>query len=628
MAYIVEPFDSLILNLSEGPYSLPEPLEIELEFSWLTYPPLPWVIPSITVEYSAPILAATHASGSNLIPLTAGVIADDLRICEWGNANHANSNWVAPLIAADVSDTHLSILLSEANPVSNTVKITWLESAIADNQRSFEWGDATTKDRSGFNSSWVMVTRFRDRVQQLDWFTVHISGTLYDDSDAILSLLNTDTPLSINLDATGVAVANESATKIRLKFGFTKPKRPIVPHDITRRLTARPAHARDTSRAIPWGAGTSVWNNWNLPYPVDNGPPIPPDPIDPPIRKVVYLIMNTLSVIDLETSTPLDIQHVSIGLDIDSISWKFSGTVYGQATLDLIAPGEDGMKDISVTINGHAWVFSIEGYTSDEKFPTQKFNVSGVSRTQYMAAPYAPVNSFTNTSNTTAAQVCENVLTDTGFTLNWPTLGDEDLPDWSIPTGALSYRDKSPAQVIGQIITAAGGVMIPSMNSDGWTIQPRYTTPPWQWDTVTPDAAIYIGMVRSRSAQYEPGQAYDACYVSGINQGVAADVQLTGSGGLNPMPDIFDDLITEAAPAISRGKTELASAGSKVVETLSVIIPESGAAPGILKAGMIVSVTYEDPAKDYIALVLSTSISVQRAGGAEIYQNVTLERAA
>jgi hypothetical protein len=170
--------------------------------------------------------------------------------------------------------------------------------------------------------------------------------------------------------------------------------------------------------------------------------------------------------------------------------------------------------------------------------------------------------------------------------------------------------------------------MIPSMAADSWTIQPRYKTSPWHWDSVTPDAAIYIGMVRSRSAQFEPSQAYDACYVSGVNQGIAVDVQRTGSGGLNPMPDIFDDLITDSQPAISRGRNELAATGNKVVETLSVMIPEAGAAPGIIKPGMIVSVTYDDPLKDYIALVLSTSISVQRAGGAEIYQNVTLERSA
>jgi hypothetical protein len=338
--------------------------------------------------------------------------------------------------------------------------------------------------------------------------------------------------------------------------------------------------------------------------------------------------MNTLQITDVATGTPLDIQGVNISVDIDSLSWKFTGTVYGQGTLDLVRPDETGMKDIHVIINTHEWVFSIERYTSDEKFPTSKFSISGVSRTQYMAAPFAPVRSYTNTIATTAAQAANAELENTGFTLVWPTSGDGDLPDWIIPAGALSYRDKTPAQVVAQIVTAAGGVMIPSMDADSWTIQPRYKSSPWQWDTVTPDEAIYIGMVRSRSARYEPAPAYDSCFVSGVSQGVSVDVQRAGSGGLNPMPDVLDDLITAAAPAISRGRNELAATGNKVVETLSVLIPEQGAAPGVLRPGQIITVTHDNPDSDYVGLVIANSISVQKAGGAEIYQSVTLERQA
>lgn len=628
MTYIVEPFDGILLDLSNGSYTLPDPLSIELEFVWISYPPLPWASPSIAVEYIAPLFAAGVASAASLLSLTAATQADGLHTGLWGNAKEVSHSARIAFQVANTSDIASKAAWGNANPIASKQTVRWEYSEAADNRRTIAWGNAISQDRGDFVSSWIMKTPYRDQLFSMGWFSVNLGGFVYDDAAALLALLNTDGPLTINLSGLGAPVANENTTKIRLKFGYVKPTRPIVPHDVTKRLTARKATARDGSRAIPWGAGTSVWNNWNLPYPVDNGPPIPPDPIDPPIRKIVYLVMNTLSVIDLETSTPLDIQNVTIGLDIDSISWKFSGTVYGQATLDLIAPGEEGMKDIGVTINSHSWVFSIDGYNSDEKFPAQKFTVSGVSRTQYMAAPYAPVNSYTNNSTLTAIQACEAVLTDTGFTLDWSTGDDGDLPDWSLPVGALSYRDKSPVQVIAQVVSAAGGVMIPAKAVDSWTVQPRYTTPPWQWDTVTPDAAIYIGMVRSRSGRYEPGQAYDACYVSGINQGVAVDVQLTGSGGLIPMPDIFDDLITDSQAAISRGRQELAASGNKVVETLSVMIPEAGAAPGVLLPGMIVSVTHDNPDKNYIALVLSTSINVQRAGGAEIYQSVTLERRA
>ena len=123
-------------------------------------------------------------------------------------------------------------------------------------------------------------------------------------------------------------------------------------------------------------------------------------------------------------------------------------------------------------------------------------------------------------------------------------------------------------------------------------------------------------MIRSRVAQYEPCQEYDSCYVSGIEQGVSVDAQQQGSCGLNPKPDIYDDLICETAPDIYRGRSELAASGNKVIETISVIIP-----------GQIVRVT-DNTDQDYKSLVLSTSIRVSQAGAAAVYQDETVQRTA
>jgi len=283
------------------------------------------------------------------------------------------------------------------------------------------------------------------------------------------------------------------------------------------------------------------------------------------------------------------------------------------------------MKDIDVSINGHAWRFAIERYTSDERFPTMKYQVSGVSRTQYMAAPFAPTRSFTTTSPTTAAQAANAELQNTGFSLAWQISGAGTLPDWILPAGSLSFRDKAPAQVVAQIVKAAGGILVASPDSDSWTVQPRYKAMPWQWDG-SHDAEVYMGQVRTRSAQYEPGQAFNACYVSGTTQGEAVNVRRSGSGGTQPMPDVYDDLITDSQAAISRGKAELAAAGNKVVETLSLVIPEQGAAPGILVPGTLVKITHDNPAMDYTGLVTAIDIGVEGAGGVAIYQSVTLER--
>lgn len=626
MSYVIEGALEIYLDLKHG-HSTGSATSITIVFDDdAEHPPLPWALPTITVSYSAPLQTA-GASAAEVTSFQADAErADSSTPGGWETAVRGDGSVSAAHQLADFSDGSRAAAFCAATPLQSFLSGAWGYPGARDDARAGGWGEGTAKQQA-LTSGWIMQTPARDKQRATPFFSVNLSGSPYDDDAATLRAMNADDALRIGLQLDGPMTYSDPLS-VALRFGFAPLRRPSVPHDITLGVTARAASDRDRVARLPWGDGQSAWNDWNLPYPVEDDRPPSPEPADPPERRVVYLTMNTLQITDIATGTPLDIQGVTISLDIDSISWKFSGTAYGQGSLDLVRPDESGMSDIEVVINGHRWIFSIDSYSSDEKFPTQKFTLSGLSRTQYMASPFAPARSLTNTVATTAAQAASAELENTGFSLDWPTGDDQDLPDWPLSAGTLSYREKSPAQVIGQIVGAAGGVMIPHMADDGWTIQPRYRTPPWQWDSATPDAAIYIGMIRSRSARYEPSQACDACFVSGINHGVSVDVQLTGSGGLNPMPDVFDDLITAPAVAISRGKNELSATGSKVIEILSVIIPESKAAPGILLPGQIVRITHDDELKDYTALVLSVSISAQRAGAAEIYQSVTLERRA
>lgn len=633
MAYIVEPWDSVNLSLSVGPYTIPsDPLALTLDFadSEPPPPPLPWELPTLVVEYRAPIRRAGASQGSTAVLLTRATPADDVRGAGWSQAEVALLEAGLAFEESTHRDSVHASPWGQGEPLHAARVSQWSQSSPVDRVNlSIVWGQAVAFDRPGYVAGWVMKTPARDTTVGAAWFSVHLTGTPYDDSALERALLNTDTATTVTLAGLPGPFEVREWNEVHFRFGYVAPKRPSVPNDVEKRITARQATPRDDAHTLPWGAGQSAWQDWNLPYPVeDNEEPEPPGPLEPPEVKKVYLVMNTLQIVDVATSTPLDIQDVRIGLDYDSLSWTFSGTVYGQASLDLVIPDGSGMKDLAVTINTHQWIFTIESYNSDERFPSKKWQISGVSRTQYMAAPLAPTRSYTNASATTAAQAANAELQNTGYTLAWPTGSDGDLPDWPIPAGALSYRDKTPAQVVAMIVKAAGGVMVPAMAADSWTIHQRYTTPPWQWDTVTPDVGIYVGMIRSRSGKYEAAQEHNACFVSGVNQGQSVDVQRQGSGGTDPMPDIFEDLITDAQPAISRGRNELAATGNKVIETLQVPIFENGAAPGVLVPGQIAQVQHDDSLKDYVGLVLSNSISVAKAGGAQIYQSVTLERTA
>ncbi|PTY38583.1 hypothetical protein BGP77_11600 [Saccharospirillum sp. MSK14-1] len=628
MSYRPENFDTIDLNLL-GKHYRPEPtLDIVLDFTLAVgLVPLPWVRPTVTRTWAAPINRANSADFAILGPLGTAIVRDHSARASFEQAIPAPLEISARFNESKVADHESGQVWDYGQPTQQNLLIPYRESNAHDRVQTAQWQPGTVKDNRGFKASFLVVSAYTDILQAITYFHVDQFGNLYDDSIALQRIINADRgPLLLSLATFGEPYTPTEWNAVALNFGWEKPKRPIVPHDQATELTARQATPRDSRWRLPWGAGDTSWRNWNLTYPVEENEQEPNDPAPVPTIRTVYLTMNTLQIIDLATSTPLDINGVSIGLDIDSLAWKFSGNLFGEGTLALVQPDANGMKDISVRINGHQWIFAIDRYTSDERFPTKKFKISGTSRTQYMAAPFAPIGTATNTAATTAAQAANKALENTGFSLDWSTTGDDALPDWPIPIGALRYQDKTPAQVVAQIVTAAGGVLIPDQAQDKWKVQPRYKVAPWHWDTAAPDANVYAGMIRSRSGKYEPGQEFNACFVSGVEQGVSVEVQRTGSGGTNPMPDIFDDLITDTQPAIARGRNELAATGNKVIETLSIIIPESQAVPGVLLPGQLLKVLHNDAQQDYIGLVLSNSISVAQSGGAAVYQNVTIER--
>ena len=57
-----------------------------------------------------------------------------------------------------------------------------------------------------------------------------------------------------------------------------------------------------------------------------------------------------------------------------------------------------------------------------------------------VAAPYAPVMTFSNTEGRTARQLMDDVLTVNGIPLGWTV--DWGLTDWNVPAGAFARRDR------------------------------------------------------------------------------------------------------------------------------------------------------------------------------------------
>ncbi|MGI9279734.1 MAG: hypothetical protein ACR2PX_08895 [Endozoicomonas sp.] len=408
---------------------------------------------------------------------------------------------------------------------------------------------------------------------------------------------------------------------VYFNLGKSTPNRAIQPRDSLQQSAFSSNQHQDEPVIIPWGPGRKTRDDKVT---SDYGGEIDviekPQPDQPEIRES-YLLMNTISVVTLPDRTPIELSNMDISLDIDSFSWSLSGELWGASSLALVEPDQDGPKQIEVDINGWKWVFIIERYTGSRVFGKEQYTIYGTSRTQLLAAPYAPQRSKSNSSSVNAKQAITEELANTGFTALYPELDDYSTPDWIIPGGSFSYQSETAMTVIARLASTAGAVVIPSRDADQLNIKPRYPASPWNWGSATMDKIIPASMVIHLSANWRPEPQYNAVYVSGIHTGVAVNVKRQGTAGDYPAPDILEDWLTETQVNTERGRNELAKGGHQSITTLEMPLTDTNTAPGLIESGHLVEV--QEDTGSWRALCLSTSV---KAASGRVVQTIELER--
>ena len=408
----------------------------------------------------------------------------------------------------------------------------------------------------------------------------------------------------------------------------------ITPHPIQAKegrcaVVWQPARRINLSPGLPWGEGRSEQvkdSDYELNY-GGEVEPLPPEPEPPPVEeKECYLLMNSVNAIQLPDEEPLALLNITIELDIDSFCWQLSATVANRAVLARIAPDHTGTKDVKVTINGWDWIFMVTRYTAERSFNNERYRIYGESRTRLLSAPYAPLRSKTEDQAISAVQAATAELTNTGFTLQWDATEALATPDWVLPSGLFSYVEQTPMQVIARLATTAGAVVIPVADTDALAVQPRYRVSPWAWEeeTTSVDHAIPESMILSLSLEWRPAPAYNAVYVSGINEGVAVEVQRKGSAGDEPAPDIIEEWLTTSGVNTERGRNVLSEGGDQAVVTMELPLTARGQHPGLVLPGRLVKVLEGESA--WVGLCLSTRITSVGSGAGRVAQTLALER--
>lgn len=621
--YTQPPASALTLAITQGGYAPPSPAVTNFDLALGSVPVAEYSrIPGVIASFGTPWRPVPDSKESTIAAMFRE--AEEINIRRQLNAANAGQ-LLEPTIDAR---------FQAASERSNTVRAAWDAVQPRERKNTIPLTMAPPKDIEGLDLSWrapgstpevdvessfLVKTPWKDRTATEGYASSDIySPTWY-------KQLNKPTPFGAHED--GVANFDLTIPDSRyhaavLRLGGVWADNPIQPKDRVYCAPHTDAPSRDIDDGIPWGPSGYRDTTLNFAYPDYDGPIGDPGDVVEAEQKEYYFHMNTVNVKLVSNNTPIDMQNITITLDVDSWAWKLDGTVVGLAGLALIDPGAAGPVDVEVELNGHIWVFMIESYSGSRKHADRRFTVQGVSKTQLLASPYAVQRSKVYTSSITASQVIDDEFLNSGFTASFDT-----TPNWTIDADALSYQDLAPLAVARRIAEAAGAIVVPSKNLAEIVIKPRFRISPWILDAEplsSLDAQIPMAAVSSVASQYEPAPLYNAAYVSGTTYGLATLIELDGGGGTAVAPDIFDDLMTDTDVNTERARQAIAGSGSRGMITLVMPVPEFVEAPGLLEPGMVVEIV--EGLESWRGYVLGTSISAPRSGAEKIEQTVNIVR--
>lgn len=510
--------------------------------------------------------------------------------------------------AADVAlNAHCEIALDQSPAVNIVAQLGWQGAALNINHTA-----RTTVRMPGYHN--ISVTT---PMLCVDRYSVR-------ESDYALRQSYLMTDISADISLTESPYQPSSYIQIA---PLNQSKKPAMPLFIAGIATVHKPHANDRLTTTPWDTKPAVDVTNGTPYLMEP-PLLPGDPIPEPDVQESYVTMNIVNIFALPSNEPIAYRDLSISMGDGQIPWGCSFNVTNEASRALVAPDLDGFNEVRVEINGWEWVFYISTATESRSISGNKLNknyaVRGISRTQYLASPAAPLRSK-SIGSTTAVQAATDELDGTGFTLNWDT---NKQPDWPMRDSAFSYQSLTALQVIKRLSEAAGAVVRADTAADELIVMPKYHPLPWQLQSHTVDHSIHEAQILSLETNYVDGELYNAVRViSGVDTSDSLDltVERNGTAGDQPAADVVDDLLTAYDGNKARGEQILAASGTWIQYTIKLSVPESqGAEPGLLMPGQTVAVVFNDNAQSFRGYVRSTSITVQKNG--RVTQTISVAR--
>jgi hypothetical protein len=379
-------------------------------------------------------------------------------------------------------------------------------------------------------------------------------------------------------------------------------------------LTAlwRQAAARGALIALPWGAGVRRRRLTDIVWPIE---PIG-NPITVPYRPA-YIMLPSVSAVVLPDRTELPILGATVRTDVGSWAWQFSASIPLAALAAVRPEGRAEPVDIEITMNGYVWTFSVTKGDDQRRFGANTARISGASRSLVLAGDYSPRRTFIEDASLTAAQIADQALSGSGWSLVW------DAVDWLIPGGTYSAQDATIIDEIATVANAIGARIETSRTALEVAVKPGFATMPWAFDAATPYAIIPASILPSLSGASAGGRNADGIYV--LSPSYAAFVKVTGSAGAEQLPVVIDRLLTVSDASVERGRQELAKSSRIRTEQIQMPLFPGGGAPGLIPLDALLEV--EEAGVDaWRGRVVAIEVTGQRGEALSVRQTLTLER--
>lgn len=342
-------------------------------------------------------------------------------------------------------------------------------------------------------------------------------------------------------------------------------------------------------------------------------PPTQPTGVVTVAVRKVYFVINDISLRRASDGVEVPVNSLSLSLDASSWAWGFDA-VLPHSAQSLIEPNGSGVVELLATVNGTTFAVLAENISRERSFGQTSIRLTGRGKNSVLAAPYAPVMTFTNSQARTARQLMDDVLTINGVPMGWNL--DWGLTDWNVPAGVFSHQG-TWIEALNVIAGAAGGYLLPHPRDQTIRVRHRYPVAPWEWATVTPNFVLPVDAVEKESLRWLEKPSYNRVFVSGMDAGVLAQVTRSGTAGDLLAPIVVDALITEAAVARQRGLAVLSDTGRQIEVSLNLpVLLETG----IIEPGAFVQ--YREGGVDRIGLVRSTQV---QAGFPEVWQTLGVQ---